>query len=113
MKMKDEELEALFNAVDDYLYSEVPGKGYPEGHCNPRYLEALRQAFLVASTPSGAVTRKGGLYMNEQTAAERARQRYLDKQLRDEARRQAEEARRIVDELRRDMQQQMDKLLGR
>ena len=49
--MTDKKLEALFNAVDDYLYSEVPGGGYPEGHCNPRYLEALRQAFLAAVGP--------------------------------------------------------------
>ena len=46
--MTSKELEALFNAVDDYLYSEVPGGEYPEGHSNPRYLEALRQAFLAA-----------------------------------------------------------------
>lgn len=53
MKTKNEELEALFDAVDDYLYSEVTGKGYPEGHCNPRYLEELRQAFLTAAGTEG------------------------------------------------------------
>ena len=48
MKTKNKELEALFDAVDNYLYSEITDGGYPEGHCNPRYLEALRQAFLAA-----------------------------------------------------------------
>jgi lysyl-tRNA synthetase class II len=51
--------------------------------------------------------------MTEQTAAERARQRYLDKLLAAQARRMQEEAARKVEEVRQVMEESMRELLGR
>jgi len=54
-----EKLKLLYDAVDDYLYS---GEGYPEGHTNPRFLEALRQAFLDASASDSGLAAQPGFY---------------------------------------------------
>jgi len=39
------ELTALFDAVDDYIYSPSDN-AYPDDHCNPEFLADLRTAFL-------------------------------------------------------------------
>ena len=46
--------DELFEAVGNYLYSGILGKGYPEGHCNPRYLKLLREAFLKTLEARGS-----------------------------------------------------------
>ena len=46
VELAAEKLTFLFDAVDDYLYGQVSGGGYPEGHTNQEHLAALRTAFL-------------------------------------------------------------------
>jgi len=53
MALEDiERLEALYSAVDAYLY-DAADNGYPEGHTNPDKLEPIREVFLE-------ITRSGG-----------------------------------------------------